>query len=335
LAIYSVVVAKGSQKNFFDGIQSGIWGFTSQGKLLPKKQKAPVKGDFVVFGFALHQNAKVTKGGFPRVDTLEKYLYHYQPFAEILTLTQITDVLHIPDHSKVIGDQGEEIWVHTDTTPEKHKFPYRIKLRVLETYDECDFINDKLHPDVVEGFRLSSADVGSLRLGSSSNKLFISGLEENSRKVPPLSNVEPKATSKHIDVETSLKNKHKRKGTEDHIASRSEGILVKEYCAYLARKNVELKPLRTQITMPNGTNLYTDLTILDKLIEAKSDVSRNSIRTAIGQLYDYECLLDAQYKKAILVPSLPEDSLCRLIKKLGFSVIYKRGSDFFEVHCHE
>lgn len=335
MAIYSVVVAKGSKKNFFDGIKNGIWGFTSESKLLPRKQKAPQKGDFVVFGFALHQNPKVPKGGFPRVDTLEQYLYHYQPYVELLTLCQITDVSFVPDHSKVIDNQGKEIWIHTDSKTDQHKFPFRINFSALATYDECDFINDKLHPEVVEGFRLSSADVGSLRIGSNFNKLFISNREKDFSESNISSSLEAKATNKQISVESNRKEKHIRKGTDNYIAYRTEAQLVDKYCSYLKNKNVEFIPQRTQITLPNGTSLYTDITIQNKLIEAKSDVSRNSIRTAIGQLYDYECLLGTQYEKAILVPSPPEESLCKLAKKLFFSIIYKSDTGFVEVNNNE
>ena len=92
MSVYSVLVAKGSKKNFLDGIKNGIWGFTSKSKLLPNKQTSPKVGDIVVFGYALHQSTDVEKCGFPRVDNLNRFLDHCMPYAELLTICLITKV---------------------------------------------------------------------------------------------------------------------------------------------------------------------------------------------------------------------------------------------------
>ncbi|WP_162926802.1 hypothetical protein [Vibrio coralliirubri] len=335
MAVYSVVVAKGSKKNFFDGISNGIWGFTSESKMFPKKQKAPVIGDYVVFGFALHQNPKVAKGGFPRVDSFDLYLNHFKPYSELLTLCQIVDVCNEQDHSIVTNSDGEEIWFHKESTEGNHKFPYRIRLKALETYDGFDFLNDGLSHDLVEAFRLSSADVGSLRFASERNVLLGSGQELEVRERVLEITPESKATQKLIDIESNKRGGHFRKGTKEYSVTRAEGLLVSEFCSHLNITMTGAKPRRTQITMPNGTNLYTDITLDNMLIEAKSDVSRNSIRTAIGQLFDYENLLSDDFQKAVLVPKRPENSLCDLVRKLGFTLIYKSGEDFIKEDCCE
>lgn len=328
MAIYSVLVAKSSKNNFLDGISNEIWGFTSENKLFPKEQKKVEVGDFITFGYAIHQASTVDKGSFPRVKALEEYLNHYQPYVELLTLCQITEVISEPDHRPVLDVNKNEIWVHRESTTNAHKFPYRVKLKTIKTYNMFDFIKERLSRDIVEAFRRSSASVGSLQLASLSDDQLTSLTKDY--ELPSLT---PESTNKLINIESGTNFKHLRKGTKEYTAYRNENRLVQEYCSYIEKSGTSSVHVRNQITMPNGKNLFTDITIGNKIIEAKSDSTRNSVRTAIGQLYDYEFLLNNDYKKAILLPNIPEESLCNLIKKLGFSIIYKSNSTFIEFNC--
>ncbi|HHR5882422.1 TPA: hypothetical protein ACS7XF_002381 [Providencia alcalifaciens] len=330
MAVYAVIVAKGSEKNFFDGIGNGIWGFTSSKKLSRREQKKPEIGDLIVFGFALHQNSEETKGGFPRISSLDQFLYHYKPYVEFLTIGEIIEINTEEDHSKVTDHEGNEIWLHKDSALDKHKYPYRLKLRVIQTYDKFDFIKDELNPQVAEAFRLSASDIGSLRFASPSDAIFSPKKNQTTSELSSLSRV-PKATTKLIPIEANSKMEHYKKGVEGLIASKKEAKLVEEYCQYLLDSGHDGIQQRTQITMPNGKHLYTDITINNKLIEAKSSAGRHSIRMAIGQLFDYENLIETDFKKAILLPELPDETLCHLLNKLGFSIIYKTGSTFSEI----
>lgn len=328
VAVYSVIVAKNSEENFLDGIANGIWGFTSETKIFPRGARRPVRGDYAVFGFALHKSTEVDKRGFPRVDSLNTFLNHFKPYVEMLTICQITHVCDGPDHSIVTNSDGQEIWMHEKSAVGNHKFPYRLRLKALRTYHDFDFLNNKLSHRIVEAFRLSSSDVGSLRFASDVN-VFLEGSHlAGNNALPEEITLESKATQKLIEIEVHHINRYQRRETEGGFGSRAEGQLVSEFCDHLGALMKGARPQRTQITMPDGANLYTDLTLDGMLIEAKSDTSRNSIRTAIGQLFDYENLLESNFKKAILLPNRPEESLCRLISKLGFILFYKSGEGF-------
>jgi hypothetical protein len=64
------------------------------------------------------------------------------------------------------------------------------------------------------------------------------------------------------------------------------------------------------------------------LIEAKADVSRESIRYAIGQLLDYRRYLAARPLVAILVPSRLRSDLTELAGEIGAAVIWSSGEGF-------
>ena len=57
------------------------------------------------------------------------------------------------------------------------------------------------------------------------------------------------------------------------------------------------------------------------LIEAKSSSSRQDIRMAIGQLFDYQKFLVPGAKLAILLPEAPEKSARDLLVDLGIKIL--------------
>jgi hypothetical protein len=63
-------------------------------------------------------------------------------------------------------------------------------------------------------------------------------------------------------------------------------------------------------------------------IEAKGSVSRDAIRMAIGQVYDYRRFADRDTALAILLPELPRADLVDLIKSAGVSLIYRTHRGF-------
>ena len=63
------------------------------------------------------------------------------------------------------------------------------------------------------------------------------------------------------------------------------------------------------------------------LYEAKGSVSRPSIRMAIGQLVDYERLVDPAPKKVILVEQEPRPDLLELAKTQNITVIWPSESN--------
>jgi hypothetical protein len=63
-----------------------------------------------------------------------------------------------------------------------------------------------------------------------------------------------------------------------------------------------------------------DLTARD-LIEAKATVSREHLRTAVGQLLDYGRFADAS-QMTVLVPSRPRPDLLAYLSSVGIAAVY-------------
>ncbi|MFN8036126.1 MAG: hypothetical protein U0V73_09360 [Acidimicrobiia bacterium] len=117
-------------------------------------------------------------------------------------------------------------------------------------------------------------------------------------------------------------------GSETRTAEQRERKLVDEY-----RKWRRLAPeecSRQRITLPNGSSLMTDAYLNGEktLVEAKSDVSRERVRTAIGQLYDYRRFLKGTVRLAVLVPRELPDDLQDLLQELKIAAIWRSGSGF-------
>jgi hypothetical protein len=135
-----------------------------------------------------------------------------------------------------------------------------------------------------------------------------------------------------IDIESSEAETFIRRATTQSVASRTEAKLTKSFIKYLTEeKKISKKSIiRNKIKIPGSSHvLFTDIFIknLKLLIEAKSYATRESIRTAIGQLLDYKRFIEHD-AIAILIPQAPSRDLINLINENGISVIYKEGSDF-------
>ncbi len=109
----------------------------------------------------------------------------------------------------------------------------------------------------------------------------------------------------------------------------SESRLVKEYERFLGRALV-VRPVR----LPSKELLVCDA--FDEqnnlLIEAKSSASRQDIRMAIGQLFDYRRYMGAGTKLAILLPARPSDDLLALLRDVKVQVIVRDDTGFVTVH---
>ena len=106
---------------------------------------------------------------------------------------------------------------------------------------------------------------------------------------------------------------------------RREAGLVQRYREFLEGAGHEVGRLR--IVPPGESSpLYSDLwdETASELIEAKSTVTRDHIRLAVGQLLDYGRFVDAKCR-SILVPSRPRDDLLAYLRSVGVGVIYPGG----------
>ncbi|MFF2845539.1 restriction endonuclease [Streptomyces sp. NPDC058001] len=111
-----------------------------------------------------------------------------------------------------------------------------------------------------------------------------------------------------------------RKPTTAH---RRESALLSSYTKHLTKRGHQV--CRKKIT-PRGErdSLFTDLFNLSEnlLVEAKGQATRESIRMAIGQLFDYERYISPRPRLAILVPSRPRQDLRDLCAALSIQTIW-------------
>lgn len=104
-------------------------------------------------------------------------------------------------------------------------------------------------------------------------------------------------------------------------AARREARLVARYAAHLRKERVCRR---------RYGQLFCDLFVESRrhLIEAKADASRESVRMAIGQLYDYARFERANVQLAVLLPERPLDDLLELLEGVGIGCVWATRSGF-------
>lgn len=115
------------------------------------------------------------------------------------------------------------------------------------------------------------------------------------------------------------------------VAVRRESALRQRYVDFLTTRGHAATGLR--ITPPGTlTLLSVDLfdETLGRLIEAKADASRESVRMAIGQLLDYARWIEPRPALAVLLPDRPADDLVELLGAVGVTLVCERDGEFFE-----
>ncbi|WP_344497680.1 hypothetical protein [Streptomyces enissocaesilis] len=145
---------------------------------------------------------------------------------------------------------------------------------------------------------------------------------------PPTSTVVEDVNVEQHNVEQMVVNP----SSEPRLVDRREAKLVRAYQRHLqsqghtvGRKKIipagELKPL--------FTDLYdaTD----NILIEAKGTVTREAIRMAIGQLFDYRRYIAPRPRIALLLPSRPRKDLINLCHsdEVAAFAIWPKGDDAY------
>jgi hypothetical protein len=115
---------------------------------------------------------------------------------------------------------------------------------------------------------------------------------------------------------------------------RLESEIVNEYQTYLRARGHAV--VRHQYTVgPDHEALFCDL--FDEtdwiLFEAKGDVTREKLRMAVGQLFDYRrfYLKERPPVLAVLLPRRPSNDLWQYLRSLKIRVIFKISKDEWEV----
>jgi hypothetical protein len=116
---------------------------------------------------------------------------------------------------------------------------------------------------------------------------------------------------------------------EPREAERAEQALVHRYRDYMASKGIAV--IRKKY-LPIGQvrPIYSDAWVKDRhaLIEAKNSDSRDALRQAIGQLYDYRRFHQPPVLLAVLLPYRPNADGLALLRSAGIEAIWPHGPAF-------
>lgn len=127
------------------------------------------------------------------------------------------------------------------------------------------------------------------------------------------------------------------KAVAEHEMIFRERELVSTYMAHMRHKRILFE--REFVVPKSPDDLKCDLFLKDfegdrgLLIEAKGNTSRESIRTAIGQLFDYRRYFVSGSKLprlAILLPNRLDSDLEELCSSLQIAVVWKRSDETFD-----
>lgn len=120
-----------------------------------------------------------------------------------------------------------------------------------------------------------------------------------------------------------------RPSGELRAAERAENRLVLQYSEYMAAKGIVVGRKRY---VPAGEvqPMFSDLWVEARqaLIEAKSSDSRDAVRLAIGQLYDYRRFHEPTTRLAVLLPYKPSADRLALLHGAGIEAIWQHGDEF-------
>jgi hypothetical protein len=158
-------------------------------------------------------------------------------------------------------------------------------------------------------------------------------LSNNGKSASPLSTSIVSSTVVDFNDEDNSEETERKIKKQTVTVKNEERKLLNEFRRFLERKGRKIQKLcYSSLGMnPQFCDAYEPAK--KHLIEAKASVDRESIRMAIGQLYDYNWLgHKGKAQLAILLPSCPEKSLEHLLKKLHIALIWKKGK-VFEDNC--
>lgn len=139
-----------------------------------------------------------------------------------------------------------------------------------------------------------------------------------------------------VPVEINSKRFFETAGSAGGDVLRRESLLVDAFIASQPDHNFG----RWAITLPaEKTRLLTD--VYDEndrmLYEAKAIASRNDLRLALGQLYDYRRHVPIEgLRSSVLLPNRPAADLCDLLWAAGLGIVYQDRDHFsFELTAKE
>jgi hypothetical protein len=118
-----------------------------------------------------------------------------------------------------------------------------------------------------------------------------------------------------------------RSHTETIEKERREQELVQRYPEHLRRQGSEVVRYTYRVGSSRLACDVFDVTN-NVLIEAKSSTDGNSIRLAVGQLYNYRRFHDPEPALRIVLPGSPGPDLAAYLARARVELVYPRGSGF-------
>lgn len=111
------------------------------------------------------------------------------------------------------------------------------------------------------------------------------------------------------------------KARPETVADPAESRLVHAYTEHLASLGDDVR--RLAVPLPSGVTIQNDIINMTRgsLIEAKGITNRASIRTAIGQVFDYRRFWKPKMS-GILLPSKPDADLLDLVADAGLEAVW-------------
>jgi hypothetical protein len=110
------------------------------------------------------------------------------------------------------------------------------------------------------------------------------------------------------------------------LASRTESLLVQRFGSWLQEHDHEVGSHRYRLESSDLRSDLVDMTTRT-LWEAKSEVGRNAVRLAIGQLFDYRRHEPGDWSIGVLLPREPQEDLIGLCTYVGASVAWQLASE--------
>jgi 5-methylcytosine-specific restriction protein A len=147
----------------------------------------------------------------------------------------------------------------------------------------------------------------------------------------PAGEAPPTTTATLVALETGDAITYDVAGTAPSTATRREHGLVDRYRAVLTRDGRSVR--RWSVRAPGELrSMWTDLfdESTHELYEAKGTATRDAIRSAIGQLFDYRRHIADVDALSVLLPHRPSDDLVDLILGLGIACVYENARGDFE-----
>ncbi|MEU7800750.1 hypothetical protein AB0B10_15910 [Micromonospora arborensis] len=142
--------------------------------------------------------------------------------------------------------------------------------------------------------------------------------------VPVSAAVTPAGSAEAVPVEKIGMSAYSLPSSESAVAVKREADLMARYQAHL--ETLGHTCTRYRIRPPGEPyDLYTDLfdQTAGVLYEAKGVVTREAVRTAIGQLLDYSRHIPGPPQRAVLLPARPGNDLLALLRAQNIQCVYE------------